>query len=109
MSSGQRIGSRAWYSASISGFLTASATSIVGALTEGSSRAGIAVDPAQIEAWHAEIEILKQQLVGVGGLLFLEFSVPRMGRRIDTVLLVGSVIVVIEFKLGAERFERSQT
>ena len=107
MSSGQRIGSRAWYSASISGFLTASATSIVGALTEGSSRAGIAVDPAQIEAWHAEIEILKQQLVGVGGLLFLEFSVPRMGRRIDTVLLVGSVIVVIEFKLGAERFERS--
>ncbi len=27
----------------------------------------------------------------------LEFSIPRMGRRIDTVLLVGPVVFVVEF------------
>ena len=41
------------------------------------------------------------QTRGLTGSLFLEFSIPRMGRRIDAVLLLGSVVFVLEFKVGA--------
>jgi hypothetical protein len=41
------------------------------------------------------------------GALFLEFNIPRMGRRIDAVLLVGPVVFVIEFKVGESEFERA--
>jgi hypothetical protein len=39
--------------------------------------------------------------------LFLEFNIPRMGRRIDAVLLIGPVVFVIEFKVGESVFERA--
>jgi hypothetical protein len=36
----------------------------------------------------------------------MEFSIPRMGRRIDTALLTGPIVFVIEFKVGDTSFER---
>jgi len=39
----------------------------------------------------------------------LEFNIPRMGRRIDAVLVVGPVVFVIEFKVGESNFERAAT
>ena len=33
-------------------------------------------------------------------MIYLEFSIPRMGQRIDVVLLIGAVIFVLEFKVG---------
>src|SRR5207302_2799245 len=35
------------------------------------------------------------------------FSIPRMGRRIDTVLLISGVIFVLEFKVGDTTFDRA--
>lgn len=37
----------------------------------------------------------------------MEFSIPRMGRRIDTVLLIGPIVFVIEFKVGDAHIDRA--
>lgn len=63
--------------------------------------------PTQRDAWLGQIRFLKASLRGIDGAIYLEFSIPRMGRRIDTVLLIGPVIFVVEFKVGGEAFERT--
>ena len=37
----------------------------------------------------------------------MEFSIPRMGRRIDAVLLIGPIVFVVEFKVGEVDFDRA--
>ena len=94
---------RAWYAATISAFLGDSADLIMGRLAQNSD---FSVDPTQRDAWIAEIEILKTSLQGLYGSLFLEFTIPRMGRRIDAVLLVGTGVIALEFKVGEKAFDR---
>jgi hypothetical protein len=53
------------------------------------------------------MEILRAQIDGLNGNIFLEFNIPRMGRRIDTVLLIGQCVFAIEFKVGEKDFEPS--
>ncbi len=96
--------SRAWYGASIPEFLQAQPETIVGQLVINGN---FALLPTQKDAWLAQIGFLQDRLVGLTGALFLEFNIPRMGRRIDTVLIVGPVVFVIEFKVGESKFERS--
>lgn len=55
----------------------------------------------------AQVQFLRSHLNGLSGALFLEFNIPRMGRRIDVVLLVGPVVFAIEFKVGEKMFDRS--
>ena len=95
---------RAWYSGSISDFLTAGTDSVIGQLTTHSE---FAVLPTQTTAWLAQIQLLKQQLAGLTGSIFFEFNIPRMGRRVDVVLVIGPVVFVVEFKVGEKFFERS--
>ena len=85
----------AYHSAPIESFLTTSANEIVGALTQASRGA---VDPAQVRAWADEVELLRSALTGVTGHVFLEFDVPRLGSRIDAVVVSGSALIPIEFK-----------
>ena len=59
-----------------------------------------------MRGWH-RFGFCKISLVGLTGALFLEFNIPRMGRRIDAVLLVGPVVFVIEFKVGESTFDRA--
>ena len=73
----------AYYAARVADFISEPEDSILGTLTR---RAG-GVDPTQTQAWLGEIEILKAALVGVEGMLLLEFVVPRIGSRIDAVLI----------------------
>ncbi len=98
------VSSRAWYSASIDEFLRSEPDTIVGQLATNSE---FALLPTQTDAWLAEIAFLKDHLVGLTGSLFLEFNIPRMGRRVDAVLLIGSVVFVIEFKVGERLFDRA--
>jgi hypothetical protein len=44
---------------------------------------------------------------GLDGTLFLEFNIPRMGKRIDAVVVSGAVVFVIEFKVGEKHFTRA--
>lgn len=98
------VSSRTWYSASIAEFLQTQADTIVGRLTSNSE---FAVLPTQGSAWREQIALLQKHLVGLTGSLFLEFNIPRMGRRIDAVVLVDAVVFVIEFKVGDLVFDRA--
>ena len=101
--SGQHLGQRAWYAAPVSTFIHATAAAIVGELTSNSD---FAVTIEQRDAWRDEIALLKPALDGVDGTILLEFTIPRMGRRADVIVLSRSVVLVIEFKVGSESFDR---
>ena len=95
---------RSWYSASITDFLEASPDTVLGQLT---ANCDFVLIPSQRDAWSAEIEILRSQLKGISGSVLLEFNIPRMGRRVDVVLLIGQVVFALEFKIGEAVFDRS--
>lgn len=93
---------RAYYHASIAEFLAADERQILGNLT---ARSSFAIDPGQRDAWLAQMRILRTALAGFAdGHLYFEYSVPRLGKRIDVVAIVGSVVFVIEFKVGETDF-----
>ena len=96
--------SNAYYSSEIAEFASESAESILGHLAKNST---FAVDTTQLAAWEQQIAVLKFALVGVEGSVFLEFVVPRIGSRIDAVLISGPAIFVIEFKVGAAKYNRA--
>jgi hypothetical protein len=58
----------------------------------------------QRDAWLEQAKILKGVLTGRQGALYLEFTIPRMGRRIDALVIIGPVIFVLEFKVGEQAF-----
>lgn len=91
----------AYYTANVSAFIGETAASILGALA---AKSAFAIDPPQRDAWVREIEALKAALVGIDGTVFLEFDVPRIGSRIDAVLIAGPAVFVIEFKVGEREF-----
>ena len=95
---------RAWYGAPIDDFLTAQPDAVLGQLATNSD---FSVDPTQRNAWVAEVAILKDSLAGFSGTVLLEFNIPRMGQRIDAVLLIGPIVFVVEFKVGAIAFDRT--
>jgi len=99
----QQSQSRAWYGASIEEFLRASADEVVNTLIVNSD---FPVLPTQRDAWVDSIEILSESLEGLEGSVFLEFNIPRMGRRIDAVVISGPVCLVVEFKVGEAEFNR---
>ncbi len=93
---------RDYYSAPIPTFLATSPNEILGALLANS--AGSATEHSQRDAWQEEITILKNVLRETEGMIYFEYSIPRMGKRIDTVLLIGPVLFVLEFKIGEKEF-----
>ena len=56
--------------------------------------------------WEEELDLLRTALVGLAGTLYLEFDVPRLGSRIDAVLIPGPAVFPIEFKCGERHFPR---
>ncbi|HEY5915573.1 MAG TPA: DUF2075 domain-containing protein [Verrucomicrobiae bacterium] len=96
--------SRAWYGCALGEFLSAQPGSIIGELA---TNGNFTLVPEQKDAWLAQIGFLQANLSGITGSLFLEFNIPRMGRRIDAVVVSGGVVFVIEFKVGEKVFERT--
>ena len=95
--------SSSFYAESITSFLSQSKEHILGEL----SRPRIfPITPAQSAAWEDQIVILKNTLQGVNGYLCLEFDVPRIGSRIDAVVISGGCIFVLEFKVGESSYHR---
>lgn len=65
------------------------------------------IEPEQRDAWVYQIELLGSALTDLAGHVFFEFSVPRLGSRIDVAILLDSVICVLEFKVGASSFTQA--
>jgi Uncharacterized conserved protein (DUF2075) len=90
---------KAYYSASSQVFLRDEPERILGVLT---SEHHHALEEQQRWAWLQQISILKTAFSHCPeGRIFLEFYIPRMGKRVDAILIVGNIVFVIEFKAGA--------
>ena len=92
---------REYYSDSISNFLGSSFEKILGTLSDNND---FALIQTQRDAWRTQIVELQNILTPFQGSIYFEYSIPRMGRRIDVVLLIGPVIFVLEFKVGEREF-----
>lgn len=101
MKTKQKIIRREYYSNSITNFLKSSTEEILGKLALNSN---FSIEHTQRGAWVSEISIMRQVLSFLQGTIYFEYSIPRMGRRIDVVLLIGPVIFVLEFKVGEREF-----
>ena len=92
---------RAYYNSPISSFLKDNPERILGLLTTEHHHA---LEQQQRWAWLQQLSILKAALASrPNGRIFLEFYIPRMGKRADAVLIAESTVFVIEFKAGAKR------
>ena len=92
---------RSFYSDTIVNFLQTNSDNILGVLAHNNE---FSLEQTQRFAWELEINILKERLCNYEGRIFFEYSIPRMGRRIDVVLIIKNVIFVIEFKVGEKEF-----
>lgn len=91
---------RDYYSDSISKFRNTSAEEILGRLARNND---FSLEQTQRDAWLEEIAIL-QRVLSHEGTIYFEYSIPRMGKRIDVVLLIETTIFVLEFKVGEKEF-----
>ena len=92
---------RAYYSDSIATFLSRSPEEIIGILNCSSQ---FSVLQTQQQAWQFQINLLRPILGSYDGKIYFEYAIPRMGRRIDVLLLIGPAIFVLEFKVGEQEF-----
>ena len=95
---------RAYYKNSISNFVSEEINSILGSLSYNHTNRSL--DELQRNAWISQIEILKEELLGVKGYIYFEFAIPRMGKRVDNILVIKDTIFVIEFKIGDKKHHK---
>ena len=58
------------------------------------------------DAWKAEIDIMKNvvsSLNNADGQIIFEYDIPRLGKRIDVVLLYCGIVFCLEFKVGESK------
>ena len=95
---------RFFYQNNITGFLVDSEDTILGALARNNS---FDLVDLQRNAWLYEITFLKNLLRNESsGHIVFEYSIPRLGKRIDVVLLLHGIVFVLEFKVGAKEYLR---
>ncbi len=97
---------RAYYSASIENFLSQSTQEILGIIYGNVVSAETTIQ--QNRAWEAEVDILKQSLRNMTeGRIIFEYTIPRMGKRIDAVWLYKNIVFLLEFKVGDNEYKSS--
>ena len=96
---------RAYYSAKIKSFLDEQPEVLLGKLMISEE---FSTTDLQKNAWRKEIQILQYQgrLVENGDIAF-EYTIPRMGHRIDVVCIIRGLIFLLEFKVGDSEYRKS--
>jgi hypothetical protein len=95
---------RAYYKNSISAFRIASEDRILGELAKNHH---FSLDILQKNSWIQQIARLKDCLRdSPAGDIFIEFSIPRMGKRVDVLLVIAGVLFLVEYKVGATSHDR---
>lgn len=95
---------RFFYQNNSTGFLVDSEDTILGALARNNS---FDLVDLQRNAWLYEITFLKNFLRNESfGHIIFEYSIPRLGKRIDAILLLHGIVFVLEFKVGAKEYLR---
>lgn len=90
-----------YYRNTINDYLQRSTCEIIGSITRSNE---FDATFFQNKSWEQQIPILKKALQGYEGEIFFEISIPRMGRRVDTLVVIKNVVFVIEFKVGESHF-----
>lgn len=89
---------RSYYSNNIRKFCQETPDSILGSLCRNHS---FNVEELQKNAWIEQVQLLQQTLADFPqAQLMFEYSIPRMGKRVDNIVLYRGIIFVIEFKVG---------
>lgn len=89
---------RSYFNARLADLLNYNPMAIIGLLTH---ELPFAAEPTQIDAWRYQIAHLTKIAPHFPHAhVFFEFSIPRMGRRADVVLLVDGIVFVVEYKVG---------
>ncbi|KAF0144886.1 MAG: hypothetical protein FD156_1457 [Nitrospirae bacterium] len=101
MNNKQKTIKREYYSDSIANFLNTTPDEILARLARSNN---FPLEQSQRDAWIEEINILQDVLSRFQGSIYFEYSIPRMGKRIDVVILIGPIIFVLEFKIGEKEF-----
>ena len=114
--------SAAFYANSVAAFLRASDDEVYAPLA---SPHGYTLAPEQLSAWRLQLPVLRAALRGLARVpqeqvpvpfgdeaapapwLHLEFDIPRLGRRVDAVLVTSTAVIPIEFKVGAKKFQQA--
>jgi hypothetical protein len=91
------------YSAPIATFIADEPFEILGQLVKASD---FAVEETQKQAWLQQIDLLKLTLAvrERRGAVYFEYAIPRLGKRIDVVLILDHVVFVLEFKVGERTY-----
>lgn len=93
---------RAYYSATLEKFQSDQDDLILGELTRHHQ---FALEDLQRNAWISQILILKKSLTELPGCyVAFEYAIPRMGKRIDIVLLYQGIVFALEFKVGEKNY-----
>ena len=92
---------RAFYQSSVSNFLKSDNDKILGEINKNNYSFETKIQ--QKNTWIKEIEILKRELknlIDEDSRILFEYVIPRMGKRIDNVILYKNIIFLLEFKCG---------
>ncbi len=95
---------REYYIDSINNFIVADEENVLGQLLIHDE---FETTDLQKLAWKAEIQILKRQLEEFRGDVIFEYTIPRMGHRVDTVCIIEGIIFLFEFKVGDNEYKKT--
>lgn len=105
----------AWVTLRFDALLTVDEAWVLGRLSDQYSKAGFRhLESDQIAAWRTQLGVLRnivQEAIRIqqsanGWVVALEFEIPRRNKRIDAVVLTGTAVILLEFKIGSRTFER---
>lgn len=93
----------AYFTSTIGEFIALSDAQVVGQMTLSNA---YELTLEQRDAWAAQLPVLRSALRDIAGTILLEFELPRLGSRVDAVVISGPAVIPIEFKVGETRFVR---
>jgi hypothetical protein len=93
---------RAYYQNSIKDFKESSYSEILGILVDNNE---FTTEQTPKESWKYQIIYLQEVLSDYTGSIYFEYSIPRMGKRIDVLLIIESIIFVVEFKVREKEYQ----
>lgn len=97
---------RAYYYANCDEFLKAPESEIRDEIVQHSMQFDLTAQ--QNIAWNEEIRILKQVMRELGdGQIAFEYTIPRMGKRVDVVIIRKGQVFILEFKVFEDEYPKS--
>lgn len=96
---------RSFYSSSIADFINENADAVYGKISGKYDLNKLTIQ--QSNAWKSQILILKNKISAFKGKIYFEFTIPRMGKRVDNILIIDNCIFVLEFKIGSDFYDKN--